>query len=200
MPAQQASAALQFQSTTELHLLTKQGNVYAIMTNLNQQSNPFPCTIIFRHRRENLRKCSLRGLESHKDFTFYTYPREKLPPLNHYALLTLDAPPLSRSDDHLGLLILDGTWRYAATMHKQIAADVELTARSIPGVFRTAYPRRQEDCSDPDYGLASIEAIYIAYCILGRNVQGLLNNYYWKNQFIEKNRNYLDFYQQQTLY
>jgi pre-rRNA-processing protein TSR3 len=35
--------------------------------------------------------------------------------------------------------------------------------------------------------LASIEAIYIAYWILGRDVTGLLDNYHWKDLFLQKN-------------
>jgi pre-rRNA-processing protein TSR3 len=144
-------------------------------------------TVILRHRRENLKKCSLRGLESRPDFHFFSYPKSKLPPLTGYILLALDAPPLSSDDANRGLFVLDATWRHAETMSNYAAAIPGLIPRSIPGDYRTAYPRRQDDCSDPERGLASIEAIYIAYKILGRGVEGLLDQYYWKDEFLKKN-------------
>lgn len=148
----------------------------------------FPPTIILRHRRENLKKCSLRGLESRPDFLFFTYPRDTLPELKNYILLTLDAPPLTSSDRENGLLLIDATWRYARTMHLQtVSKQNQLLFRSLPATLKTAYPRRQEDCSDPERGLASIEALHAAYSILGRDSIGLLDAYYWKNDFLALN-------------
>lgn len=135
-------------------------------------------TIIFRHRKENLKKCSLRGLES--TLSFYTYPTDTLPDLTGYLVLTPDAPPLS-SDDREGLLLVDGTWRYAEKMLKTVPDT--LKRRSIPPGFVTAYPRRQ----DEEAGLASIEALFIAYIITGRDPTGLLDHYHWKDLFLEKN-------------
>lgn len=147
----------------------------------------FPPTIILRHRKENLKKCSLRGLEGREDFIFYTYPVHTLPDISDYIMLSLDAPPLTAGDADRGLFILDGTWRYADRMYENTSGLDRLTNRSLPGIFRTAYPRVQEDCPDPRRGLASIEAIYIAYCILGRDPRGLLDNYYWKDDFLRYN-------------
>jgi pre-rRNA-processing protein TSR3 len=148
----------------------------------------YPPTIVIRHRRENLKKCSLRGLESRPDFIFLTYPNYLLPPLNEYIILTLDAPELSPTDASHGLLIIDATWRYAAKMFKPFEHRPEYIYRSLPHQYRTAYPRRQEDCPDPDRGLASIEAIYLSYLILGRETTDLLDHYYWKEQFLIKNQ------------
>lgn len=147
----------------------------------------FPPTIILRHRRENLKKCSLRGLEQRKDLQFFRYPKDKLPDLTGYVLLTLEAPPLSPRDAHLGLFLIDGTWRHAQTMFSQLPLPHQFACRSIPPEYATAYPRKQEDCSDPDRGLASVEALYIAYYLMGRPVDGLLDHYYWKGSFLEKN-------------
>jgi pre-rRNA-processing protein TSR3 len=147
----------------------------------------FPRTVIIRHRKENLKKCSLHGLERRPDFCFYSYPMNSLPVVPHYILLTIEAPSLKREDAPSGLLLLDATWRYAEKMQKQYEEIPGLIQRSIPSHFRTAYPRYQEGCIDPERGLASIEAIFLAYWILGRNVDGLLDFYYWKNAFLEKN-------------
>lgn len=143
----------------------------------------FPPTIILRHNRENLKKCSLRGLESREDMIFYTYPLKRaLPDLSNYVVLTLDAPPLTKEDAHLGIFLIDGTWRYAEKMFKGLKQPFEM--RSLQSGAKTAYPRRQEDCSDPTRGLASCEALYLAYDILGRDTTGLLDHYHWKEAFL----------------
>jgi len=153
----------------------------------------FPPTFILRHRKENLKKCSLRGLEKRQDFVFIDYPIEPLPPLKDYILLTIDAPPLEPQQTHHGLLLLDGTWRYAEAMEKWVLQQkLPLIHRSIPSEFRTAYPRCQTACAFPDQGLASIEALYVAYMIMNRDVSELLENYYWKNEFLIRNQSILD--------
>lgn len=153
----------------------------------------FPATYILRHRLENLKKCSLKGLESREDCRFFTYPTSKLPDLKGYVLLAIDAPPLTRQDAQSGLFLLDATWRYAAKMLKFVDSEATIERRSIPGGFRTAYPRRQEDCPNPEEGLASIEALYVAYVLLGRDPSGLLDSYHWKDEFLKINKNLLDF-------
>lgn len=147
----------------------------------------FPPTIILRHRKENLKKCSLRGLEDRKDFFFLTYPLLKLPDLSNYLILTMDGPPLTQEDASKGLFLLDGTWRYAAKMLQTHFKENNYESRTLPSHFQTAYPRAQTECPDPLRGLASIEALYVAYSILGRDTTGLLDNYYWKDQFLDKN-------------
>lgn len=148
----------------------------------------FPPTIIVRHRSENLKKCSLRGLESRSGFLFYRYPLSQSLFLPNYLLLTLDAPPLTEADDGHGLIILDATWRYAMQMQEAFRHHPSHLYRSLPSHYRTAYPRRQTACLDPARGLASIEAIYLSYHILKRPVDGLLDNYYWKDAFLCMNQ------------
>lgn len=143
----------------------------------------FPPTIILRHKRENLKKCSLRGLETREDMVFLTYPKSFLPDLKGYCVLTLDAPPLTLEDAHLGLFLIDGTWRYAEKMAKSLPSP--FIGRSLPP-YRTAYPRRQLDCPEPERGLASVEALYLAYSILGRSTDGILDHYHWKDSFKAK--------------
>ncbi len=147
----------------------------------------FPPTVILRHRKENLKKCSLRGLEQRDDFIFYTYPDGDFPKFPDYILLDLDGEPLSPSDGDKGLLILDATWRYAGKMCKFVESKQSWIKRSIPPEWRTAYPRRQNDCPNPEQGLASIEAIYVSYNLLGRDTSGLLDTYHWKEDFLTKN-------------
>jgi rRNA small subunit aminocarboxypropyltransferase len=145
---------------------------------------PYPPTIVWRHRKENLKKCSLRGLEGRSDFLFLSYPNEELPNLDHYLLLTIEAPELSIEDCQAGLLLLDGTWRYAEKMASRLSHLPQEQRRSLPSWLTTAYPRRQEGCIDPGRGLASIEALYAAYLALGRPTDGLLDRYTWRDQFL----------------
>lgn len=145
-----------------------------------------PFTLIWRHRKENRNKCSLRPLEGRSDIHFYTYPTDVLPDLSHYLLLKVGAPLLSPEDNARGLFLIDATWRLAYVMEKQLRQPV--LCRSLPTHYRTAYPRRQTDCPDPSSGLSSIEALYLAYLLLGRNPHGLLDQYHWKLDFLEKNQ------------
>ncbi len=146
-----------------------------------------PQTLIIRHNRENLKKCSLRGLENNPHFRFFTYPSAiQFPDLSSYIVLTMNAPLLSKEDGNLGLILLDATWRLAAKMEKNLKLDAHPLRRSLPPLFKTAYPRRQADCPSPNEGLASIEALYVSYLLIGRPIEGLLDNYYWKESFLEK--------------
>lgn len=142
-----------------------------------------PPTAILRHRRENLKKCSLTGLEKREDLLFFSYPEDRLPDLSHYLLLKVGAPELSIKDCDRGLFLIDATWRLAPIMEKQLPWKLE--ERSLPSHFRTAYPRKQTHCPDPLTGLASIEALFIAHQILGRSTENLLDHYYWKEQFLK---------------
>lgn len=144
-------------------------------------------TFILRHRRENIKKCSLRGLEGKDNFCFLTYPKITTIDYPNLIVLTHHAPVLSKVD--IGtLLLLDGTWKLAELMQKNIILPSSAVFRSIPSIFRTAYPRRQEQWIDPNIGLASIEALYIAHLILGKETMHLLENYYWKESFLIKNQ------------
>lgn len=151
----------------------------------------YPATIIIRHARENKKKCSLRGLEGRSDMQFYTYPRCSLPDVAGYIVLDVEGEPLTKRDSNKGLILVDGTWRLAEKMFRNIPELEPLERRSIPKGFKTAYPRRQDDCPDPEAGLASIEALYIAYLASGRPVDGLLDEYFWKEQFISLNNTLL---------
>ncbi len=137
----------------------------------------YPPTIVLRHRKENLKKCSLSGLEGRSDFKFFTYPTQSLPPLTGYVRLSPEGPCLTPEDTECGLLLIDATWRYAEVMTRQVSTTIP--TRSLPYI-PTAYPRRQ----DQEGGLASIEALYLAYHLLGRDTDGLLDNYHWAEKFL----------------
>jgi pre-rRNA-processing protein TSR3 len=145
-------------------------------------------TIILRHKRENLKKCSLRGLETRSDIHFLTYPCHTLPDTEHYLLLGMEGQELSYKDAHMGIFLIDATWRYAQNMIGHKGLKYPRIIRRLPSCFVTAYPRRQDDCPDPAKGLASIEALYLSYLILGKDTTALLDHYYWKEDFLKKNQ------------
>jgi pre-rRNA-processing protein TSR3 len=143
----------------------------------------YPPTVIIRHSHENPRKCSVLPLRGREDIAFLSYPVKQRPPLTDYIRLAAEGPELSRADAASGLLLLDGSWRWAAKMTADFA---DVPPRSLHG-WRTAYPRVSKRGTDPDNGLASVEALVIAYHILGRPIQGLLDHYRWAEEFLRMN-------------
>ncbi len=143
-------------------------------------------TIILRHRKENLKKCSLKGLEKNKNFLFFTYPKDTIPSVSSYVLLTLEGPILTKDDANKGIFLIDGTWNYSEKMKNNTPFHPS-QYRSLPHDVRTAYKRKQTKCLDEIRGLASIEALYIAFHILGKDTSFLLDNYYWKDRFLQIN-------------
>ena len=148
--------------------------------------------VILRHRKENLKKCSLRGLEKREDFLFYTYPKKFPDDLKGFFILTINAPVLTKEDRGKGLLLIDGTWNLAQKMLANMPKYPGIEERSIPEGFITAYPRVQTGCSDPARGLASIEALYIAFKILGYPTDHLLDNYHFGNEFLQLNEHHFN--------
>jgi pre-rRNA-processing protein TSR3 len=144
---------------------------------------PFPPTVIVRHTRENPRKCSVLPLRGRPDLVFLNYPVKQRPPLDGYLRLAAEGPEMSAADAGRGILLLDGSWRWAAAMTRDFS-DVE--PRSLYG-FKTAYPRVSKLGTDPDNGLASVEALFVAYHLLGRPTEGLLDHYRWAAEFLSLN-------------
>jgi pre-rRNA-processing protein TSR3 len=143
----------------------------------------YPPTVIVRHPRENPRKCSILPLRGRADLIFLTYPVKNPPPLEGYIRLAADGPKLSPADADRGVLLLDGSWRWAESMNR---AFLEVPPRSLRG-WTTAYPRVSSRGTDPDNGLASVEALYVAYHVLGRPTAGLLEQYRWAEEFLRAN-------------
>src|SRR5262249_47026562 len=119
----------------------------------------FQPTIIVRHSHENPRKCSVLPLRGREDLVFLSYPVKERPLLAGYVRLAAEGPELSRDDAACGLLLLDGSWRWAGKMTADFA---DVPPRSLQG-WRTAYPRISKQGTDPENGLASVEALVIAY-------------------------------------
>ncbi|MGE3809217.1 MAG: hypothetical protein AB7K24_31525 [Gemmataceae bacterium] len=144
---------------------------------------PYPPTIIVRTPKENPKKCSVWPLRGQPGLVFVSYPLTSPLPLDGYLLLDTNGPELAAADADHGLLLLDGSWDWAARM-KQSFRDVP--TRSLTG-WKTAYPRVSKRGTDPATGLATVEALYIAMHVLGRPTHGLLDHYLWKQQFLAAN-------------
>ncbi|MCC7424115.1 MAG: hypothetical protein IT428_27940 [Planctomycetaceae bacterium] len=142
-----------------------------------------PPTIFVVHPREKRRKCTLEPLRGKPGFVFWTFPSVGREPLDGYVRLGLDGPLLGPADAAAGLLLLDGTWRLAARMEPQFTS---LPTRSLP-VWQTAYPRVSKMFDDPGAGLATIEALFVACHVMGRDTTGLLDGYLWKDEFLRRN-------------
>lgn len=148
----------------------------------------YPVTIIVRSPRENPKKCSILPLAGRPDVRMLTYPLRESLSLDGYVRLAAEGPELSGADAAAGILLLDGSWRSAGRMNAQFE---RVPPRSLAG-YQTAYPRVSKLGTDPDNGLASVEALFVAYRILGRDTAGLLDHYRWARQFLELNGFALD--------
>lgn len=143
----------------------------------------FPITIIVRHPNEKPAKCSVWLLRHRPDLLFLDYPPKELPDLSSYVRLDPSGPPLTKEDADKGLLLLDGSWRWAEIMTRRFG---HVPPRSLVGI-RTAYPRASKIYPDPEGGLATVEALYAALRILGRPTEGLLDHYRWGAEFLRLN-------------
>jgi pre-rRNA-processing protein TSR3 len=139
--------------------------------------------VIVRHQAENRKKCSVWPLRQRQDLLFLSYPVTRRPDLTGYVRLAAEGPELSLDDAAAGILLLDGSWRWAAAMTREF---VDVPPRSLSR-WRTAYPRVSRLGTDPDNGLASVEALYLAYHVLGHDTTGLLDQYRWAQQFLQLN-------------
>ncbi|MCH2203164.1 MAG: hypothetical protein MK102_14425 [Fuerstiella sp.] len=143
----------------------------------------WPPTVMVVHPRERPSKCTVEPLRGREDFLFVRFPTKVPIPLDRYIRLGMGGPELSESDSDRGLLVLDGTWKLASRMEPFYS---DLPVRSLPAVI-TAYPRVSQLYQDPEDGLATIEAVYVAHRLMRRPVSGLLDHYHWKDQFLELN-------------
>jgi pre-rRNA-processing protein TSR3 len=141
--------------------------------------------MVIVRRGENRAKCTIQPLRGTRGLEFLPYPLDRKPDLSRHLLLAPGALPLTPADAGRPLLLLDANWRHVEKMRKAIGA---VEARSIPAGWRTAYPRRSKIHADPDTGLATVEALFAASCVLGFRDDSLLRHYPWRDIFLDLNR------------
>jgi len=146
---------------------------------------PQTVDVIIRHPKERRSKCSLTPLEGRADLDFHRAREGWCFDARGYIVLGLGAPLLSEADSGHPLLLLDSTWRLLPQLESCLTG--MSIRRSLPDVA-TAYPRVSKVAQDPLAGLASVEALYLARVLLGVRDDTLLEQYHWREQFLENLR------------
>ena len=150
-------------------------------------------TVVIRHPRELLSKCSLTPVEGREDtvawLSFLKAHQDLRFEAQGFTELAVDAQPLSKADRERPLLLLDSTCRLLPKVRSKVYG--ETVKRSIPDEWVTTYPRVSKDGSDPTGGLASIEALFVAQALLGNVMPSLLDGYYWQTRFLSLNQEVL---------
>lgn len=142
---------------------------------------------------ETANKCTIAPLADRLDFKILRVKGEgPIGPLNAPLLLHHEGQCLSELRGRLGCVSavasIDCVWRRLALIQARLVWTVgqPFLAR-IPAGFKTVYPRVSAKNTDPDGGLATIEAIFVAAALLGNWDLSLLSRYYFGRAFIEKN-------------
>ena len=147
--------------------------------------------VVLRDPKESIRKCSLTPLRRRNDFTFLEWRGGlSLFDASGMTLLAVDAPSLSRVDSGRPVLVLDCSWKKVERMTRCLRG--EPPRRSIPEGLVTAYPRKSKTFPDPEAGLASVEALFVASLVLGEEDRSLLEGYPFVLDFLERNRGALE--------
>lgn len=139
---------------------------------------------------ESANRCTIAPLADRPDFHIIQVKRSEGQPLGPFQspillhpdgeCVTKFATPVS------GIATIDCVWKRLPTLLNRLAAPLPQLAR-IPAGFVTAYPRHNKHGEDPDAGLATIEAIFVAAALLGNWDVTLLSRYYFGQRFVELN-------------
>ncbi len=140
--------------------------------------------LVVRDARESTRKCSLMPLRGTPGIRFVKFDRDRRVDAGKRILLHPDGDELSAADGPPTLLVVDCSWRRVELLLGTI--DGDLTLRRLPPL-RTAYPRVSRVAEDPRSGLASVEALFAALCVLGEPRHDLLDDYRWREEFLRLN-------------
>ena len=144
-------------------------------------------TILLRLGRESSRKCSLTPLRDREDLplTWKRHVPRRRVDVGEVTLLHPEGEPLSPADADRPLLVVDSSWRHLPGVLAEV--DGLLHRRSLPPSLRTAYPRKSTTFEAPANGLASVEALHAALCLLGDRDDSLLEGYRWADDWLENN-------------
>jgi pre-rRNA-processing protein TSR3 len=140
--------------------------------------------LIVHDPREPAKKCSLTPLRGMEGVRFVPAIGGTRVEAGRRVWLHPEGEELGPSDRGIGLLLLDCTWRRVPKLSKCV--DGELLQRRLPKLV-TAYPRRSKLTPDPEHGLASVEALYVALALLDAPRPELLAHYRWADAFLAAN-------------
>ena len=143
-------------------------------------------------RGERLNKCTILPLAGHPELDIVRYHRGRpIPALAGQLLLHPEGTALNDLGTNerqvATLSAIDCTWKRLGSVLRLIAQPLPRLVK-IPDGFQTAYPRRNKLNQDPDSGLATIEAVFIAAAFLGHWNVSLLGKYPFATEFLELNR------------
>lgn len=142
---------------------------------------PHLATVVV-HPKERRRKCSLEPLRGRPGLRFVDFEHGVSIDASGHVVLEIGAPLLTPADGGAPLLVLDATWRLLPELRHALVGG--FVCRSLPRALRTVYPRRARGGGDPPEGLASVEALFAARCLLGARDDALLAGYRWKQEFL----------------
>lgn len=135
-------------------------------------------------RTERPRKCTILPLAYRDDFRIRRFDRgQPIEALTGHVLLHPDGVPLARrplgafaGHDAIVVSAIDCNWLRLGAVVTRIAAPLPRRVR-IPDGFLSAYHRRNKQNLDPQGGLATIEALFLASAFLGVWDETLLREY-----------------------
>ena len=144
-------------------------------------------------QKENKRKCTLYPLLNRENFSFSKFSSglASIEPLISDILLHVDGEELDkivqRNKTVRSIALIDCNWRKVEGTLKRLSKPWPTLAK-IPPCFQTAYPRKSKKPGvDPEGGLASIEALFVASAFLSTWDMNLLTEFHFKDKFLQIN-------------
>lgn len=145
---------------------------------------------------ETSNKCTILPLAYRSDFKITKFPRQtssKPPELHLHSELLLHPAghPINEYAAAHGpfngsIAAIDSIWRRLDPIMQAVAKPLP-TLVGLPSGFVTAYPRVSRHDFDPEGGLATIEALFIAAALVGHWDESLLSEYFFGQKFLELN-------------
>ena len=142
-------------------------------------------------RGESANKCTIAPLSYREDFNLLRVKGNSvIGPLVSTVLLHHEGDSYENIQRHRseisGIACIDCIWRRLNPILAKVQGPLPRLMK-IPDGFKTAYPRKSELDHDPEGGLATIEAIFIAAALFGKWDVTLLHEYYFGKEFIDLN-------------
>ena len=145
--------------------------------------------LILRDPRENKKKCSLTPLVGVPGVRFLTFAPGKRVDASGRIRLDPEGQDFTPEDRGAALFLIDCSWRRVPRLEANV--DGDLPRRRLPNLV-TAYPRVSRIFEDPHTGLASVEALFAASVLVGLPRLDLLDQYRWRDEFLERNAGFLE--------
>lgn len=145
---------------------------------------------ILMDKKENPRKCTILPMKDREDFHIrYFKGADPIASFKADALLHIGGEDMATipRGEITSIALIDCNWKLVEPALKRVVRPLPRLVR-IPEGFVTAYPRKNKEGKDPDGGLATIEALFIAASFLGNWDESLLEKYHFKTEFLEMNK------------